>query len=129
MSRPILVTSALPYANGEPHFGHMVGAYLPADIFVRYHRLLGSDVAFICGMDDHGVANTLGAESAVWSAGVGLGSTLSSWCLTIAMAAVGLGTDLRKLRGLGLKPLAVGFAAAAGVGAMSAGLLNVLPTV
>ena len=62
MSRPILVTSALPYANGEPHFGHMVGAYLPADVFVRYHRLLGSDIAFICGTDDHGVANTLGAE-------------------------------------------------------------------
>ncbi len=62
MSRPILVTSALPYANGAPHFGHLVGAYLPADIFVRYHRLLGSDVAFVCGTDEHGVANTLGAE-------------------------------------------------------------------
>jgi len=60
--RPILVTSALPYANGSPHFGHMVGAYLPADIFVRYHRLIGSDVLYICGTDDHGVANTLGAE-------------------------------------------------------------------
>jgi len=62
VSRPILVTSALPYANGAPHFGHLVGAYLPADIFVRYHRMLGSDVAFICGTDEHGVANTLGAE-------------------------------------------------------------------
>jgi len=60
--RPILVTSALPYANGSPHFGHMVGAYLPADIFVRYHRMIGSDVLYICGTDDHGVANTLGAE-------------------------------------------------------------------
>jgi len=40
----------------------MVGAYLPADIFVRYHRLIGSDVLYICGTDDHGVANTLGAE-------------------------------------------------------------------
>jgi methionyl-tRNA synthetase len=59
---PILVTSALPYANGSPHFGHMVGAYLPADIFVRYHRLIGSDVVYICGTDDHGVANTLAAE-------------------------------------------------------------------
>ncbi|MHC4960294.1 MAG: methionine--tRNA ligase [Planctomycetota bacterium] len=64
MTRPLLVTAALPYANGQPHFGHMVGAYLPADIFVRYHRMIGSDVAFICGMDDHGVANTLGAENA-----------------------------------------------------------------
>jgi len=60
--RPILVTSALPYANGSPHFGHMVGAYLPADIFVRYHRLIGSDVLYICGTDDHGVANTIAAE-------------------------------------------------------------------
>jgi len=62
VSRPILVTSALPYANGHPHFGHLVGAYLPADVFVRYHRMLGSDVVYICGTDDHGVANTLGAE-------------------------------------------------------------------
>jgi len=62
VSRPLLVTSALPYANGSPHFGHMVGAYLPADVFVRYHRLIGTDVTYICGTDDHGVANTLGAE-------------------------------------------------------------------
>ncbi len=62
MPRPILVTSALPYANGAPHFGHLVGAYLPADIFVRYHRLIGSDVAYVCGTDEHGVAVTLGAE-------------------------------------------------------------------
>jgi methionyl-tRNA synthetase len=62
VSRPLLVTAALPYANGVPHFGHLAGAYLPADIFVRYHRLIGSDLAFICGTDDHGVANTLGAE-------------------------------------------------------------------
>jgi methionyl-tRNA synthetase len=62
VSRPLLVTSALPYANGQPHFGHMCGAYLPADIFVRYHRLIDSDVTAICGTDDHGVANTLGAE-------------------------------------------------------------------
>ncbi len=62
MTRPILVTSALPYANGQPHFGHLVGAYLPADVFVRYHRMIGSDVLYICGTDDHGVANTLAAE-------------------------------------------------------------------
>jgi methionyl-tRNA synthetase len=62
VSRTILVTSALPNANGAPHFGHLVGAYLPADLFVRYHRLLGSDIAFICGTDEHGVAITLGAE-------------------------------------------------------------------
>jgi len=63
-SRPILVTSALPGVNGPPHFGHLTGAYLPADVFVRYHRLLGSDIAYICGSDDHGVAITMGAEQA-----------------------------------------------------------------
>jgi len=60
--RPLLVTSALPYASGPPHFGHLVGAYLPADVFVRYHRLLGTDVVYICGTDEHGVAITLAAE-------------------------------------------------------------------
>jgi len=51
----ILVTSALPYANGPIHLGHLAGAYLPADIFVRYHRLKGSYVIYICGSDEHGV--------------------------------------------------------------------------
>lgn len=52
----ILVTSALPYANGPIHLGHLAGAYLPADVFVRYHRLRGSDVVYICGSDEHGSA-------------------------------------------------------------------------
>ncbi|MEO0078756.1 MAG: class I tRNA ligase family protein, partial [candidate division WOR-3 bacterium] len=60
----ILVTSALPYANGEIHFGHLAGAYLPADIFVKYHRLKGSDVVYICGSDEHGVPITLAAQQA-----------------------------------------------------------------
>lgn len=55
-SRRILVTSALPYANGPIHLGHLAGAYLPADVFVRYHRLEGNDVVFICGSDEHGTA-------------------------------------------------------------------------
>ncbi len=59
-----LVTSALPYANGPIHFGHVAGAYLPADIFVRYLRMKGEDVAYICGTDEHGVAITLAAEKA-----------------------------------------------------------------
>ena len=46
------VTSALPYANGPLHIGHMAGAYLPADIFVRYQRLKENEVLFICGSDD-----------------------------------------------------------------------------
>ncbi len=54
--RRILVTAALPYANGPLHLGHLAGAYLPADVFSRYHRLLGSDVVFICGSDEHGAA-------------------------------------------------------------------------
>ncbi len=60
----LLVTSALPYANGEIHFGHLAGAYLPADIFVKYHRLKGSDVVYICGSDEHGVPITLAAQQA-----------------------------------------------------------------
>jgi len=59
----ILVTSALPYANGPIHLGHIAGAYLPADIFVRYHRLKGDDVIYICGSDEHGVPISLKAES------------------------------------------------------------------
>ena len=58
----ILVTSALPYANGDLHFGQIAGAYLPADIYVKYHRLAGSDVVYICGSDEHGVPITLAAQ-------------------------------------------------------------------
>ena len=49
-----LVTAALPYANGYLHLGHVAGAYLPSDIYVRYKRLQGEDVVFICGSDEHG---------------------------------------------------------------------------
>jgi methionyl-tRNA synthetase len=58
----ILVTSALPYANGNIHLGHLAGAYLPADIYVRYQRLKGRDVVYICGTDEHGVPVTISAE-------------------------------------------------------------------
>jgi methionyl-tRNA synthetase len=57
-----LITSALPYANGPLHIGHMAGAYLPADIYVRYLRANNKDVAFICGSDEHGAAITLRAK-------------------------------------------------------------------
>ena len=57
-----LVTAALPYANGPLHVGHVAGAYLPADVYVRYLRLRGCDVVFICGTDEHGVPITLAAE-------------------------------------------------------------------
>jgi len=52
----LLVTAALPYANGPIHIGHLAGAYLPADLYARYQRLKGRDVAFICGSDEMGVA-------------------------------------------------------------------------
>ena len=58
----ILVTSALPYANGPIHLGHLAGAYLPADIYVRYQRLKKRDVVYICGSDEHGVPITIAAE-------------------------------------------------------------------
>ena len=57
-----LVTAALPYANGVIHLGHLAGAYLPADIYVRYQRARRRDVLFICGSDEHGVPITVTAE-------------------------------------------------------------------
>jgi len=58
----ILVTSALPYANGPIHLGHLSGAYLPADIYVRYKRLTGADIVYISGSDEHGVPITISAD-------------------------------------------------------------------
>ncbi len=58
-----LVTSALPYANGPIHLGHLAGAYLPGDVFVRYLRNSGENVIYICGTDEHGVPITINAES------------------------------------------------------------------
>jgi len=57
-----LITSALPYANGPLHLGHLAGAYLPADIYVRYLRLLGKEVLWVCGSDEHGAAITIRAK-------------------------------------------------------------------
>lgn len=57
-----LVTSALPYANGPVHIGHMAGVYIPADIYVRYLRMRGEDVLFIGGSDEHGVPVTIRAR-------------------------------------------------------------------
>src|SRR5579871_1423798 len=57
-----LVTSALPYANGPIHFGHVAGAYLPADVFVRYKRSNREQVLFICGTDEHGTPITFAAQ-------------------------------------------------------------------
>ncbi len=60
--RRTLVTCALPYANGPVHIGHLAGVYVPADIYVRYLRMRGEDVLFICGSDEHGVPITIKAR-------------------------------------------------------------------
>ena len=62
MSERYTVTAALPYANGPIHIGHLAGAYIPADIYVRYLRSKGKDVVFICGSDEHGVAISIKAK-------------------------------------------------------------------
>ncbi len=64
MKQKILITSALPYANGPLHFGHIAGAYLPGDCHARYQRLKGHDVLYVCGSDEYGIAITLSAEMA-----------------------------------------------------------------
>ncbi|MBI5272799.1 MAG: methionine--tRNA ligase [Chlamydiia bacterium] len=64
MKESVLITSALPYANGALHFGHIAGAYLPGDCYARFERLMGREVLYICGSDEYGVAITLSAEMA-----------------------------------------------------------------
>lgn len=56
-----LITSALPYINGQPHLGHMVGCLLPSDVYARFMRQMGKDVLYICGTDEHGTASEVGA--------------------------------------------------------------------
>ena len=56
------ITAALPYTNGPIHIGHLAGVYVPADIYARYLRLIGKDVAFVCGSDEHGVAISMKAK-------------------------------------------------------------------
>ena len=62
MSEKVLVCVAWPYANGDLHVGHLAGAYLPADIFTRYHRLAGNDVLMVSGSDSHGTPITIRAD-------------------------------------------------------------------
>ncbi|WP_250435660.1 methionine--tRNA ligase [Hanstruepera flava] len=62
MSKRYTITAALPYTNGPIHIGHLAGVYVPADIYARYLRLTGNDVAFMCGSDEHGVPITIKAK-------------------------------------------------------------------
>ncbi len=64
MSDKVLITAALLYANGKLHFGHLAGAYLPADVHARFQRLMKRDVFFVSGSDEYGVAITMSAEKA-----------------------------------------------------------------
>ncbi len=64
MIKKILITAALPYANGAIHFGHLAGAYLPGDCYARFERLQGNDILYICGSDEYGIATLLSAEIA-----------------------------------------------------------------
>ena len=56
-----LITSALPYVNGLPHLGHLIGCLLPADVYARFLRAKGEEVLFICGTDEHGTPSEVGA--------------------------------------------------------------------
>ena len=69
MSKPkrYTITAALPYTNGPLHIGHLAGVYVPADIYARYQRNTGNDVAFICGSDEHGVAIKIKAKQEIKS--------------------------------------------------------------
>ena len=74
-----LITSALPYANGPKHIGHLAGAYLPADIYVRYLRAQKKDVVFVCGSDEHGTAIPIQAKKEGISSKEMIGAGGTSW--------------------------------------------------
>ena len=62
MSKRKMITAALPYANGPVHIGHLAGVYIPADVYARFQRNIGQEVAFICGSDEHGIPITIRAK-------------------------------------------------------------------
>jgi len=97
--------------------GQMVPLFVFGFVAMALLRTLGD-------FGDAPFGGLLGA--AEWTAAIGFVSTLSAWCLTVAMASVGLGTNLKRLRGLGLRPLGVGLAAALAVGVASAALIHAL---
>ena len=62
MSKRKMITAALPYANGPVHIGHLAGVYIPADVYARFQRNTGQEIAFICGSDEHGIPITIRAK-------------------------------------------------------------------
>ena len=60
-NKKVLITSALPYVNGELHLGHLIGCWLPSDVYARFHRARGNDVLYVCGADEHGTPAVVGA--------------------------------------------------------------------
>lgn len=63
MAKKHLITSALPYVNGELHLGHLIGCYLPSDVYARFCRAMGRDVLYVCGADEHGTPAVVGAAA------------------------------------------------------------------
>ena len=63
MAKKYLITSALPYVNGELHLGHLIGCYLPSDVYARFCRAMGRDVLYVCGADEHGTPAIVGAAA------------------------------------------------------------------
>ena len=90
-----LVTSALPYANGKLHVGHVAGAYLPADIFVRFLRLKGEDVIYICGTDEHGTPISISADNE----GVSPAEVVKRYHESILAAFTGIGIEFDNFSG------------------------------
>jgi methionyl-tRNA synthetase len=90
-----IVTSALPYANGKLHIGHVAGAYLPADIYVRFLRLQKEDVIYICGTDEHGSPISIKAEAE----GVTPRDIVDRYHKSIEDSFIGLGIDFDNFSG------------------------------
>ncbi len=95
-----IVTSALPYANGKLHVGHVAGAYLPADIFVRFLRLQGEDVIYICGTDEHGTPISISADRE----GISPQEVVTRYHNSIKAAFDGIGIEFDNFSGTARKP-------------------------
>ncbi|MDD2228537.1 MAG: methionine--tRNA ligase [Candidatus Cloacimonetes bacterium] len=95
-----IVTSALPYANGKLHVGHVAGAYLPADIFVRYLRLKQEDVIYICGTDEHGTPISISADKE----GISPQDVVNRYHASIKAAFDGVGIEFDNFSGTARPP-------------------------